>query len=84
MMYPPFAFYRILDYFINACLEMQCYGLDILSPMHGLNLVTTGMVYLVLPHSNVEPKGTAHEAATHSTTGEGGVSTPPTAVQTLY
>ncbi len=47
MMYPPFAFYRILDYFTNACLELQCYGLDILSPMHGLNLVTTGMVYLV-------------------------------------
>jgi len=46
MLYPPFAFYRILFYLINACLSMQCYGIDILSPVGGLNLVTTAMLYL--------------------------------------
>ena len=46
MLYPPFAFYRLLQYFNQACLSMQCYGLDILSPSGGLNLVTTAMLYL--------------------------------------
>ena len=46
MLWPPFAFYRLLQYFNLACLSMQCYGIDILSPSGGLNLVTTAMVYL--------------------------------------
>lgn len=44
MLYPPFAFYRILFYINYTCLGMNCYGIDILS---GLNLVTTAMLYLV-------------------------------------
>lgn len=46
MLWPPFAFYRLLQYFNLACLSMQCYGTDILSPSQGLNLVTTAMTYL--------------------------------------
>jgi hypothetical protein len=46
MLWPPFAFYRLLQYFNIACLGMQCYGIDILSPSGGLNLVTTAMLYL--------------------------------------
>ena len=46
MLWPPFAFYRLLQYFNLACLSMQCYGIDILSPSGGLNLVTTAMLYL--------------------------------------
>ena len=47
MLWPPFSFYRLLEYFNLACLSMQCYGIDILSPAGGLNLVTEAMVYLV-------------------------------------
>ena len=46
MLYPPFAFYRILMYFTNSCLEYRCYGLDILNPVNGLNIVTTALLYL--------------------------------------
>ena len=46
MLWPPFAFYRLLQYFNLACLSMQCYGIDILLPSGGLNLVTTAMLYL--------------------------------------
>ena len=46
MLWPPFAFYCLLQYFNLACLSMQCYGIDILSPSGGLNLVTTAMLYL--------------------------------------
>lgn len=48
MMYPPFAFYRILQYLNLACLSMQCYGINTLSPVGGLNVVTTAMLYLGL------------------------------------
>ena len=44
MMYPPFAFYRLLDYYINSCLSMRCYGLDTLT---SLNIVTTAFLYLL-------------------------------------
>ena len=47
MMYPPFAFYRILDYLINACLTLRCYGIDTFTVGSGLNLVTTAMLYLI-------------------------------------
>ena len=46
MLWLPFAFYRLLQYFNLACLSMQCYGIDILSPSGGLNLVTTARLYL--------------------------------------
>ena len=46
MLWPPFSFYRLLEYFNLACLSMQCYGIDVLSPTGGLNLVTEAMVYL--------------------------------------
>ena len=46
MLYPPFAFYRLLEYFLNACISMHCYDNSSLSPTHGLNVVTTAMVYM--------------------------------------
>ena len=46
MMYPPFAFYRILQYLNLGCLSMQCYSTDTLSPAGGLNVVTTALLYL--------------------------------------
>ncbi len=46
MLYPPFAFYRILFYCLNACISMRCYGIDVFSAHNGLNLVTTAMLYL--------------------------------------
>ncbi len=46
MLYPPFAFYRILFYCPNSCISMRCYGIDVFSAHNGLNLVTTAMLYL--------------------------------------
>lgn len=46
MMYPPFAFYRILMYFTNSCLEYRCYGISTLNLANGLNIVTTALLYL--------------------------------------
>ena len=44
MMYPPFAFYRILDYLITACLSLRCYNINILG---SVNIVTEAMLYIV-------------------------------------
>jgi ABC-type multidrug transport system fused ATPase/permease subunit len=48
MFYPPFVFYRILYYMINACFGYSCLSVTILDPTQGLNLVTTAMLYLGL------------------------------------
>ncbi|CAI8001111.1 ABC transporter A family member 7, partial [Geodia barretti] len=48
MFYPPFVFYRILYYMINACFGYSCFSVTILDPTQGLNLVTTAMLYLGL------------------------------------
>ena len=37
---------RLLFYMIDACGSYQCYGIEILSPKGGLNLVTTAILYL--------------------------------------
>jgi hypothetical protein len=44
MMYPPFAFYRILDYCITACLSLRCYDINILA---SVNIVTVAIFYIV-------------------------------------
>jgi ABC-type multidrug transport system ATPase subunit len=46
MFYPPFAFYRLLFYLINACLGYSCYSIAVFDPTQGLNLVTTAMLYI--------------------------------------
>jgi ABC-type multidrug transport system ATPase subunit len=46
MLYPPFAFYRILFYLIHACADFRCYGIDELSSANGLNLLNTAILYL--------------------------------------